>query len=183
MRILVLPAVGGARRVGAPGPPALPEAPPAPGETVCFYNPDRRATTSCSHCGVFISEAWAAPWGAETVCFKCLEDLRGRRQDARFQSRRVLWDNLALGLASAPFLFSVPLLLLGPFGAPFIILCLMMSIVTAPTGLGMAIFAWNKPRSLVPRGRARLVWALLLSLLQCAGWGLALAAAVSGNLS
>ncbi|HSJ02238.1 MAG TPA: hypothetical protein VK956_07270 [Verrucomicrobium sp.] len=175
MQAFVLPAIAGSGRVNAP--PSLPETPPGPGDTVCFYNPERRAATSCSHCGVFISEAWAAQWGKETVCFKCLEDLRGRRQDARFQSRRVLWDNIALGTACLPVLVSVPFLLLGPLGIAFISLCVMLSLITAPTALGLAFFAWNKPRSLVPRGRGRVVWAIILSLLQCAGWA-ALAVAI-----
>lgn len=178
VRAVVLPAVARSGVV----PPALPEEPPGPGETACFYNPNRRATKACGHCGVFISDAWAAKWGSETVCLKCLENLRTKRQDSRFQAKRTLWDNVALGAAVLPFLLCVPFLLLGPVGLPFMVLCLMTSIVTAPTALGMSLYAWNKPRSLVPRGPWRVVSALLLSLAQCAGWGLMLFAGVRSSL-
>lgn len=181
LQALVLPALAGGSSYTPSAPPAFPDDPPGPGDNVCFYNPERRATTSCSHCGRFISDAWAARWGAETVCFKCLEDLRGKRQDARFQSNRVLWDNIALATAAAPFLFCVPLLLLGPLGVPFIIVCVMMSLITAPTGLGLALFAWGKPRSLVPRGRGRVIWAGLLSLIQCGIWAALFVGMVSHN--
>ncbi|WP_038163567.1 hypothetical protein [Verrucomicrobium sp. BvORR106] len=179
----VLPAlaVGAGDSLAASRPPSLPDDPPGPGDNVCFYNPERRATTSCSHCGVFISDAWAAQWGGETVCFKCLDNLRLKRQDSRFQSRRVLWDNIALMTALSPFLLCIPLLLLGPVGVPFIVLCAMASLITAPTGLGLSIFAWGKPRSLVPRGRGRVVWAALLSLIQCAIWVALFIGVVSKN--
>jgi hypothetical protein len=51
------------------------------------------------------------------------------------------------------------------------LIALPASVVTAPLGLGFTIYAWKKPRSLVPRGPWRLVWALVLSLLQCGAWG------------
>lgn len=152
------------------GPPVLPEDPPGPGEPACFYNPERRATRTCFHCGVYVSESWSAQWGSGHVCLKCLDDLRNRRKDERFEVRRVLWDNIALGVALLPFLMCVALLLLGPVGMFLMIFCVMASAVTAPVGLGLAIYAWKKPRSLVPRGPARVILALVLSLLQCGAW-------------
>ncbi len=174
----VLPAVA---RSGVT-PPALPEDPPGPGEAACFYNPKRKATQSCSHCGVFISDAWTARWGSETVCLKCLDNLRTKHQDSRFQAKRTLWDNIALGTAALPFLLCVPMLLLGPIGVPFMILCVMLSLVSAPSAFGLSLYAWNKPRSLVPRGRWRVVSALLLSLLQCVAWVLLFFAGISDRL-
>ncbi len=75
-----------------------------PGEATCYYSPNRRATHTCAHCGVFVSEAWSAEWGSSHVCLKCLDELRGKRKDSRFESRRVLWDNIALVTALAPCL-------------------------------------------------------------------------------
>lgn len=164
-------------------PPPLPDAAaPLPGEAVCFYNPALRATCACSHCGVFISDAWSAQWGTETVCLKCLEELRKRRKDARFESRRVLWDNIALLTALLPFLSCIPLLLLGPVGIALMLLCVMVSLVTAPLAVGLAIYAWKKPRSLVPRGPWRVAWALALALLQCIAWGAVIISGVSRTL-
>src|SRR5690242_17136406 len=97
-------------------PPSLPEEPPGPGDTACFYNPNRKATHTCGHCGVFMSDAWTAKWGSETVCLKCLEELRTRRKDVRFEVRRTLWDNIALGTALLPLAACLPLTLLGPVG-------------------------------------------------------------------
>lgn len=134
-------------------PPALPGEALAEGEAVCFYSPNRRATTSCDHCGVLISEPWAAAWGTETVCLKCLEHLREEKRDARFISQRTLWDNIALTLALAP-------LTLIFWWAVF---------VTAPAALILALRHWNTSRGMVPRGRFRLVATILLSLLQIGG--------------
>ncbi len=151
-----------------PAPPALPGDAPAEGDAVCFYSPNRRATTSCDHCGVLISDPWAAAWGRETVCLKCLEHLREEKKDERFISNRTLWDNIALILALVPFSFIF-------WWAAFI---------TAPAALILAIRHWNTSRGMVPRGRFRLVATVLLSLLQIAGIGalfFGLWSAISGN--
>ncbi|WP_147263466.1 hypothetical protein [Roseimicrobium gellanilyticum] len=177
VQAVLLPAMSQAPKAASP--PMLPEEPPAPGEATCFYSPNRRATHTCSHCGVYVSDAWSAQWGTDYVCLKCLDDLRGHRKDARFEVRRVLWDNIALGTALLPFLICVPLLLLGPAAVIFIAFPVMASVITAPLALAFSIYAWKKPRSMVPRGAARTVWALVLSLLQCGAWGAFIFAALS----
>lgn len=134
-------------------PPALPADAPREGEASCFYSPGRRATKECSHCGVLISDTWAAQWGSETVCLKCLEHLRQKGEDSRFQSSRVLWDNVALVLALLPLTFIF-------WWAVFF---------SAPAALFIAIRHWNSPRSIVPRGRARLVIAIILASLEVCG--------------
>jgi hypothetical protein len=169
---VVLPA---ASRAGVQ-PPTLIAEPPGPGEAACFYNPERKATETCSHCGVFMSSAWAAKWGRDTVCLKCLEELRTRRKDARFEVRRTLWDNVALACAALPLALFVPSTLFGPLIGIPLAFAFMSSAITAPTALGLALIHWNKPRSLVPRGRWRLVVALVLSVLQCALWVMLIAA-------
>lgn len=150
-------------------PPALPEEPPGPGETACFYNPNRRATKCCDHCGVFISDSWAAQWGSQTVCLKCIEELRTKSRDPRFEAKRTLWDNIALGFTLGPWalaaVFVATVILYG-----FAFFCILLTIVTAPAAIFIALRYWNAPRSLVPRGHGRLVWALVLSLLQVGGW-------------
>jgi hypothetical protein len=150
-------------------PPSLPEVPPGPGETACFYNPNRRATKVCDHCGVFVSDAWAARWGSQTVCLKCLEDLRTKHKDTRFEAKRTLWDNIALFLAVGPWvlcaMFFATFFLYG-FG----LFCIIATVATAPAAIFVALRYWNAPRSLVPRGRGRLIWALTLSLVQVGLW-------------
>ena len=62
-----------------------------------------KATGACDHCGVFVSEAWSAKWGTQTVCLKCLDQLRSKTKDQRFEGSRKLWDNIALGAALGPY--------------------------------------------------------------------------------
>jgi len=137
---------------GKPKPPPLIEA-PGEGDAACFYSPGRKATKECGHCGVLISDVWAAQWGSKVVCLKCLEHLRETTKDATFQSKRVLWDNITALLALTPF--TLVLYFLAPF--------------TAPAAVLLGLWHWNSPRSLVPRSRLRLVLGLLLGLLQVGG--------------
>jgi hypothetical protein len=173
LQVRVLPAVFGA----ANKPPALPPGEGQEGETWCFYDPSRKASHSCSHCGVFVSEAWAAKWGEEVVCLKCLDELRTTSLDTRFQSKRVLWDNVVLGLAVGPWLLSVAFV----FTLFFYFLAMfstLLTLITAPAALFVGLRYWNAPRSLVPRGKGRLVTGLGLAVLQMLGWGVGLVALI-----
>lgn len=161
----LLPALYG----GGSRPPPLQGEAAAPGEAVCFYDESLLAVKSCSHCGVFISEVWSAAWGGETVCLRCLESLRAKGADIRFQAGRKLWDNIALGVAIGPVLLAVALTLT-LVGYVFGAMCLLLTLVSAPAAVFLALRFWNAPRSLVPRGRGRLVAALGLALLQMAAW-------------
>lgn len=167
-------------------PPSLPNDRPAPGEATCFYNPGRRATKGCDHCGVFISDAWAAQWGSQTVCLKCLEELRSKNSDTRFESKRTLWDNVALSFSIGPWILAVALLMTLAL-YPFAIMVIMLTFLTAPAAIFVALRYWNAPRSMVPRGRGRLVWAAMLGVLQLMGWvlmmvGIILAVRNSGKI-
>lgn len=150
-------------------PPPLPAEPPQPGEAVCFYDSNRRATKSCSHCGVFISDNWAALWGSETVCLKCLGDLRKKGEDKRFQASRTLWDNITLTLSLGPWFIAV-LLLLTIVGYMFSAMALMLTLFTAPIAIFVGLRHWNAPRSLVPRSRLRLVSGVVFAVLQVILW-------------
>jgi hypothetical protein len=150
-------------------PPSLPVEAPAEGESTCFYSPNRKATKVCGHCGVFVSDAWAAQWGSETVCLKCLEQLRSKNVDQRFEASRKLWDNIALGMIVVPFVVAF-LLLCTLIGYPFAFMVLMLTLFTAPAAIFIALRYWNAPRSLVPRGRMRLVLALLFGVFLLCAW-------------
>jgi hypothetical protein len=165
-QVTVLPAL---YKAALPQPPPLPEEPPAPGEAVCYHNPKRRATKVCDHCGVFVSDAWAAKWGHQTVCLKCIEGLRSEHKDIRFEAKRKLWDNVALLLSVGPWVLAM-LLIATFFLYVFGFLSLMLTLVTAPASIFIALRYWNAPRSLAPRGRGRLIWALGLSSLQVCLW-------------
>lgn len=147
--------------------PPLPESPLTEGDAACFYSPTRRATSECSHCGVLISSLWSAQWGSGTVCLKCLDHLRAKSQDSRFESKRTLWDNVCLALALTPF-------------SLFLYFAV---VITAPAALIMGLWHWKKPRSMVPRGPWRMVLALLLALAQVIAMALGAAAIVEGIMS
>lgn len=134
-------------------PPPPPMDPPGEGEAACFYSPGRRATKECSHCGVLISDVWAAQWGSKSVCLKCLDHLREKDKDGRFLTSRTLWDNIALALALLPFT----------------LVLWWSGFITAPAAVFLGFWHWNSPRSLVPRGRLRLILALFLGLAEVAG--------------
>ncbi len=154
---------------GAGPPVLLNEAPLVAGENACFYNPNRRATKVCSHCGVFVSDAWSAVWGTATVCLKCLENLCKSGKDRNFETRRTLWDNVSLYFSIGPFIVA-GLLLLTLIGYPFSFLTLFATIATAPIAIFIALRYWNAPRSLVPRGRGRLIVAIGTATLQIFFW-------------
>jgi len=99
-----------------------------------------------------ISDVWTAAWGSKTLCLKCLEHLREEGRDPGFQSSRIQWDNLALFLACLPFT----------------IIIWPVMVVTAPASIFLALWHWNSPRSMIPRGRWRLGFAVLLALTQLA---------------
>lgn len=123
---------------------------PVPGDSVCFYDPQQKASCLCSQCGVLASDAWSASWGSRKVCLRCLEKLRAGGKDKDFESKRVMWDNVCLILALAP---------LTP-------LSYFLAIVTAPAALVLGLRSWNRPRSLVPRSRLRLIIGLILASIQ-----------------
>lgn len=166
MRSVLLPAL---YRSPLAAVPEAPGGPPGEGETACFYDPARKATGACDHCGVFVSEAWSAKWGTQTVCLKCLDQLRSKTKDQRFEGSRKLWDNIALGAALGPYAMAA-MLAASVLGLIFISLPLLATAVTAPAAIFIAIRFWSAPRSLVPRGVARLVIALTVSLLTIAAW-------------
>lgn len=108
-----------------------------------------------------MSDPWAASWGSQTVCLKCLDHLRADTKSVDFQSKRTLWDNLVLALAVLPatvfFWWAV--------------------FFTAPAAVILGFWHWNSPRSIIPRGRWRLVLGMVLGFLQIIGIGVMIVAA------
>jgi hypothetical protein len=67
-----------------------------------------------------------------------------------------IWLAFLCGITFFGVILSVPLVLL--------------TCITAPAAIFVALRFWNAPRSMVPRGRLRLVLALVLSVAVLAGW-------------
>lgn len=119
-------------------------------------------------------------WGTATVCLKCLENLCKGGKDRNFETKRTLWDNISLYFSLGPLVFA-GISLMTIVGYPFSILAIFATIVTAPIAIFVALRYWNAPRSLVPRGRARLIVSITTAVIQIlvwAGLGIAIIAAV-----
>ncbi|HEX9880369.1 MAG TPA: hypothetical protein VGB25_09265 [Candidatus Binatia bacterium] len=136
-------------------PPAAQVPGPLPGENeaTCFYHDKKRALLPCDGCGRFLCALCDFDLSGQHLCPSCLA--AGKRKGAlkSLENHRMLYDNVALGLAV------LPALLLWP------------SIVTAPMAIFMAFRYWNAPLSILPRTRIRYVLAIALAVPQIMGWG------------
>jgi hypothetical protein len=137
-------------RASEPG--KLPEAVLTGAEPGCFFHPQKRAVVPCDGCGRFLCALCEVEWKGQHLCPACLESGRSKGKLQELQTHRLLYDNIALGLAILPLLF------------------FPVTIVTAPATLFLSVWAWNRPGSIAPRTRFRFVLAFAIALLQVAGW-------------
>ena len=127
------------------------------GQAACFYHPHKTAHIPCDACGRFICALCDVELHGQHLCPACIESGRRKGSLTTLESRRLLWDNIALGV------IIIPIVTLFFWWA---------SILTAPAGIFLAILGWRKPRSLAPRWtRLRLSVAIVLALGILAGWG------------
>jgi hypothetical protein len=124
-------------------------------EASCYYHLEKKAATTCEYCGRFLCALCDIDWNGTHLCARCIETGKVKGRIQGLQNRRVLYDNIALGLAV------VPLLLL---------FTIYFTFITAPIALYISIRHWNSPRSILPRTRIRFVIAIVLSILQIGGW-------------
>lgn len=119
------------------------------GDAVCSFYPELKAETVCEECGCLLSEKASVIWTGNSYCMPCLHLMREQKGKDGFLSKRILYDNTALGLV----LFLSPL-----------------SLFTAPLALYYLVRYRNSSRGIVPRGKARWVLALILSVGFMLGW-------------
>jgi hypothetical protein len=131
------------------------------GEASCFYHLSKRAAASCGHCGRFICALCAVDFDGATWCPGCMADAQSGRKHAKLENRRLLWDSIALGVATGPFVAFFWPSLPGSLATIFI-----------------SIRYWKRPTSLVPRMKWRFVVAILIALLELAFFGLVVYALV-----
>jgi hypothetical protein len=124
----------------------------AEGEASCFYHPDKQAVTICSSCGRFVCSLCEIDLAGRHLCPVCLEQGRQNEQLSELVTKRILHDSIALNTTLLP-------LLIWP-----------VTLITAPIAFYLAITAWRKPSSILPRTKIRQVLALLFSVLQIIGW-------------
>ena len=126
----------------------------------CFYHSRKKAVVPCAQCGRFLCALCDLEFDGRHLCPGCVGAARTAGGQAALQNgllfgNRTLHDKLALAMAALPL---IPIFWL-------------FTIITAPIALFLAIRYWNEPRqSPLPRGRWRLVVALLLALGQCGFW-------------
>jgi hypothetical protein len=123
----------------------------AEGEASCYYHPQSRALLHCEGCGRFVCTLCDLDLDGRHLCPHCLE--RGVRVEkaASLQDRRVLYDSMALHLATWP------------------IVTVWLPLFTAPIALFVAVRHWRTPGSILPRTRIRLWLALVLAAGQVIG--------------
>ncbi|MFT3831451.1 MAG: hypothetical protein QM691_17275 [Opitutaceae bacterium] len=125
-------------------------------DATCFFHATNRAAAVCSGCGRLLCAVCAVDFAGQCLCPACIANRPTSRPDN--VPSRVLWDSFSLMLATLP-------LIMWP-----------LTVLTAPTSIGLAIYGWNKPCSLVRGSRGRLVLAIVLGLAQVVGWTIGLSA-------
>ena len=126
------------------------------GQAACFYHPNKTAHVPCDACGRFICVLCEVELHGQHLCPSCVEAGRRKGTLTTLESRRILWDSIALSVAVLPVAT---------------LLFWWASIVTAPAAIVLAIVGWRKPQSLAPRSKLRFVAAIAFSVLVLAGWG------------
>ena len=121
-------------------------------EAACFFHEDRVAVYDCSRCGRFLCRLCSISWPGGEICPACMETALKEPAARHMESERFHWDSLALAVATWPALLFSP------------------SLIAAPMALGLAVFTFRKPCSLVPRSKIRFAAAVAISLAEIAGW-------------
>ena len=124
------------------------------GESSCFFHPQKKALLPCDSCGRFLCALCDCQLNGQHFCPACLEIGKTKGKIKSLENQRTLYDNIALSLAVYPMLV------------------FYFTLVTAPMTLFVAIRFWRSPLSIVRPGKIRFVVAIILALLQMAGWAI-----------
>lgn len=124
----------------------------------CFYHDENEAVHTCSHCGRYLCSVCGIEETEGITCPSCISTQRASSTET--VSSRILYDRLVLGLAFLP-------LLIWPF-----------TVVTAPIAVGVGIYGWRQPRSLVSPGRIRMVIGMVFAVIQVGVWAFFLGAQI-----
>ena len=121
-------------------------------EASCFYHPQKKAVVPCDGCGAFLCALCDVPFDNQHLCPRCLEKGKEKGKFKKLENQRVLYDDIAVTLAIFPMIL-------------FWLTCL-----TAPATLFVAIRYWKAPSSVIPRGKFRMILAMVIASLQILGW-------------
>jgi len=125
---------------------AAPEALRAETEASCYYHAQSRAATVCGECGRFLCALCDLEIEGRHICPRCFESGVSAHRIETVEPRRVLWDSVALALATIPFLLIWP------------------ALIAAPWALTVIFRRWNAPSSVVPRTKIRFIIAGVFAL-------------------
>jgi hypothetical protein len=121
------------------------------GDACCYFHPANHAAAICENCGRYVCSVCEVPSEDQrTLCPPCVS--AGRKKVRHKADEIVVYDQLSLSAAVLP-------LIMWP-----------VTLVTAPIALGLIVYGWGKPRSLVRRNRWRFFVAGFFALLQIGGW-------------
>ncbi len=122
------------------------------GQAECFYHPGKKAVVPCAACGRLLCSLCEVPFDGQRLCMNCLRAGQSKGRIESLENSRFLYDSLALYLAFLPMFF------------------IFITLVTAPAAIYVVLRYWNAPASFLPRTRFRFVVALIMAVVQLAGW-------------
>lgn len=132
---------------GTPG-----EAVQEQGQAECFYHPGKTAVVPCDACGRLLCALCEIEIEDRRLCIGCLQAGRDKQKIDSLENKKILYDSLALSLATLPVLFIFP------------------TLITGPAAIYVAVRYWRASTTLMPRSRIRSIMAILLGAGQLAGW-------------
>jgi hypothetical protein len=115
-------------------------------EASCFYHPQSRAAIVCQECGRFLCALCDLEVEGRHICPRCFESGVSAHKIQTAEPRRVMYDNMALALATLPALLIWP------------------ALIGAPWSLFLVVTRWNAPSSVVPRTKIRFILAALFAV-------------------
>jgi hypothetical protein len=121
-------------------------------ESSCFYHPQKKAALPCDGCGRFLCALCDCQVDDRHYCPTCLQSGKTKGKIQSLDNSRPLYDSIALALAIYPMLI------------------FYFTVITAPMTLFVAIRYWKAPMSILRRSKIRFIAAVVIALLQIAGW-------------
>ena len=140
VRALVFPAIEHAA-IGA-----APAAIGAEAEASCFYHPLSRAAQVCQECGRFLCNLCDLEVDGRHICPRCFESGISAHKIEMAETRRTMYDTMALALSTLPVLLIWP------------------ALIGAPWALFLVVRRWIAPSSVVPRTKIRFILAAVFAL-------------------
>ncbi len=125
---------------------AAPEAIREDSEASCFFHPDSRAAVPCNECGRFLCNLCDIELDGKHLCSACFQSGFSSNKITTLETRRTMYDTMALALATLPVLLFWP------------------ALISAPAAIYLVIRRWRTPLSVVPRTKIRFILAAIFAL-------------------